>query len=333
MPAPTADGPDIAHYQVLTGKPFDPTWRLFSHKCSEGAHSGDSTFPRRWRIMREADFRWRFAYHWLRTDSSIRDQAANVCARLDAEDGLLPGEAVQVDWETTPNIAVPTSLQCAELCDRINQHFGGLRSIVYSSDWLPDSPLDADRRGEFYEWREENPTYPYWHANYNTGTTPTGGWAECDRYDAAIWQYSSAYKHPSIVSGRYVNGILVVSPNGGGFDINHVFKPDVLDSVTQRTAVPTPTPTPTPQQPIAPVTGSSGEKMLYCYIDDNGTVWIGNGIARRALDSMDTFAQYVFLAGTGGGPMILTANGVRVTGIDNVARVGAATIEALGKPI
>lgn len=73
--------------------------------------------------------------------------------------------------------------------------------------------------------------------------------------------------------------------------------------------------------------------MLYCYIDPNGTVWIGNGLARRALASMDVFAQYVALSTSGGGPSLISGSGVAVRGIDDVTHVAGVTIEALGKPI
>lgn len=226
MTTPNSDGPDISHYQTLTGRPVDPEWRLFSHKATEGRSGGDKTFPGRWQWMREQGFRWRGAYHWIRSDSSIADQAANLCARIDNLGGLMRGEFIQCDWETTTNVATPTSLMAAEWCDRVQQHYGRPSVIMYSSDWLPDSTLDPDKLAEFFEWRQENPTFPYWHANYNTGDRATGGWAECERYDAAVWQWTSSYTHPAI---------------GGRFDMNHVFAPAVLDLITDQ-ATPAPPP-------------------------------------------------------------------------------------------
>jgi GH25 family lysozyme M1 (1,4-beta-N-acetylmuramidase) len=226
---PIADGPDTSHYQTYTGGPIP--WPLHSLKCSEGKKSGDLTFPARWQMLRDRNIKYRGAYHWLRSDSSISDQAANLCARIDLTGGLLRGEFVQCDWETTPNIPVPTSGMAQEWCDRVQQHFGRECVIMYSSDWLPDSTLDADSRQEFLEWRDENPDFPYWHANYNTGDGSQGGWAECERYRADLWQWTSSFSHPSIV---------------GRFDMNHVFNWATLKRITDQ--VPTPVAIPTPPE-------------------------------------------------------------------------------------
>ncbi len=84
---------------------------------------------------------------------------------------------------------------------------------------------------------------------------------------------------------------------------------------------------------IHPIIGANNMPTLYCYIDPNGTAWIGNGLARRALADMSEFNQYVFLGATKGGPQIVTANGLVVRNIDDVAHVGAETISAMGEPI
>lgn len=241
MPTPRADGPDISHYQLLTGQAVPKTWRLFSHKATEGATSLDPMFARRWAWMREHGFRWRFAYHWLRSDSLIAVQAAHLCAVLDRLGGLQRGEAVQVDWERTSNIDVPTSLEEAEFRDRIEQHYGRACTATYVSDWMPDSTRDPDRIGEFVEWRQENPDAPLWYANYVT--TPNGrqppnadGWTECAAYRAALWQWTSSATDPSINSS---------SPGGtAGFDMNHVFDAEVLDRITDQIPPPAPTPVP-----------------------------------------------------------------------------------------
>ena len=69
---------------------------------------------------------------------------------------------------------------------------------------------------------------------------------------------------------------------------------------------------------------------LTCFLDPNGTIWVGNGVHRRALGNMDQFSQYVLLSSTGGGPMLISANGVQVRELAHVAQVGFETIEALG---
>jgi len=96
------------------------------------------------------------------------------------------------------------------------------------------------------------------------------------------------------------------------------------------TPAPTPDPTPLPPPVIHPTTGA---KMLYCYLDSNGTIWVGNGVHRRALASMGVFSNYVLLSVTGGGPKLVTANGKEVRQAQDVAQVGGDTIEALGVPI
>ena len=221
MPTPRADGPDTSHWQTYTGQPFDPAWRLHSIKCSEGERSGDKTFPERWQMLRDLNVEFRGAYHWLRSDSTIANQAKNLCARIDAEGGLLKGEFIQSDWETTPGIALVTSTQETEFRDRVRQHFGRDCTITYSSDWLPDSTLDPDSRAEFEEWREENPTAVLWYANYNTGSRPQDGWAECAKYNADIWQWTSTYQHPAF-------------EERGGLDMNHVFNWETLIRISDQ---------------------------------------------------------------------------------------------------
>jgi hypothetical protein len=240
MPTPNANGPDTSHYQTyVIGAPLP--WPLHSLKASEGSFYRDPTFGLRWNRLRDLEVKYRLAYHWITPHHPIRDQVTNLVGQLARFGGLRVGEAVQADWEVTPNRGVPTSDMAHEFCDRINQHYGALRSIMYSSDWLPDSTLDADSRAEFAEWREAHPDYPYWHANYNTGDRATGGWAECARYAADVWQWTSSYMHSSIYSPR-------ADGTRGGFDMNHVFRWDTLDLVTARVAtLPDPIPTPVPK--------------------------------------------------------------------------------------
>jgi hypothetical protein len=260
--------------------------------------------------MREQAFRYRGAYHWLRSDSSIAVQAANLCARIDALGGLQPGEFVQADWEVTPNIPLVTSNQVAEWCDRVEQHYGRECVIVYSSDWLPDSTLDTDSRAEFAEWRDENPDYPLWFANYNTGSRPTGGWAECDRYGADVWQWTSTHKHPSIISPRRVvdleTGKTVTVD--GGFDMNHIFNPAVLDRLCALSTTPQPIPPIVPEEDdmavryfkFAPLTTpaplfASGDGVTAVWVDDEQHPLMPVG----AIESVPTSVakRYTFVGG------------------------------------
>jgi GH25 family lysozyme M1 (1,4-beta-N-acetylmuramidase) len=221
VPAPNADGPDWSRYQTFTGRPFDTRWQLYSNKATEGRSYVDPTFKTRWLQWRDMGLKYRAAYHWLRGDSPMRDQAAHLCRTLDSLGGLQRGEFVQADWETTSNVANVTAAQTIEWCDRIEQHFGRDCIAVYSSDWVPG----------FTTWRNLKPDVPLWYANYNVGTLTTGGWAECARWNAAIWQWTSSYVHTSVV---------------GRFDMNHVFQWATLDRITDQVA---PAPTPTPEPP------------------------------------------------------------------------------------
>ena len=238
---PHSDGPDISHYQALTGAAPPAGWRLFSHKATEGRSGVDPMFARRWAWMRDHAFRYRGAYHWLRSDSTPAVQAAHLCSVLDSVGGLRRGEFVQTDWERTPNIDVPTSLEEAEFRARVEQHYGRECTITYVSDWMPDSTRDPDRVGEFVEWRQENPGAPLWYANYLTasnGRLPPNadGWTECAAYHADVWQWTSSATDPSIKSS---------TPGGSpGFDMNHVFAWSTLDRITDQLPAPSPSPSP-----------------------------------------------------------------------------------------
>lgn len=215
MATPNADGPDLSHYQTITGKPIDPNWTLCSHKATEGRTSFDKTFPARWDWMRAQGFKYRGAYHWLRSDSSMAEQAANVVAVVSRAGGLERGDFIQADWETTLNIAPLTARQVVEWCDRVEQAFGRACVIVYSSDWVP----------QFAAWRALEPDRPLWYANYLTGTGSASGWAECAKWGAAVWQWTSSFVHASI---------------GGRFDMNHVFDFATLDRLTDQLPQPEP---------------------------------------------------------------------------------------------
>lgn len=215
MPTPNADGPDISHYQTLTGKPIDPRWTLCSHKATEGRAAFDKKFAARWGWMRQQRFRYRGAYHWLRSDSTMAAQADNLVAVVKRAGGLQRGEFIQADWETTEGIAPVGAGQVIEWCDRVEQAFGRECVIVYTSDWVP----------WFTQWRERQPKRPLWYANYSAS-----GWAECEAWHADVWQWTSAYRHPSIVTPGDLPG----------FDMNHVFDFATLDRLTDQTVVTNP---------------------------------------------------------------------------------------------
>ena len=66
-------------------------------------------------------------------------------------------------------------------------------------------------------------------------------------------------------------------------------------------------------------------------LDQNGTIWIGNGIHRHALSSMEEFSNYVVL-GASCYPFVNTS-GQQIRELGNVQTVADVTIEALGVPI
>jgi lysozyme len=156
-----------------------------------------------YRTFRERGHRYIGSYHWLRGSSPAKAQADYYLAWLDSVGGLQHGEFVMLDWETTPNVADPTVAQVEEWCDRVCQRVQ--RDVmVYSSDWVPG----------WKQWRDRNPTVPYWHANYRTGNGPNDGRTECVRYGASVWQWTSTASVPGFA---------------GGVDANEILHVDVLD--------------------------------------------------------------------------------------------------------
>lgn len=64
-------------------------------------------------------------------------------------------------------------------------------------------------------------------------------------------------------------------------------------------------------------------------LDSHGTIWVGNGIHRIALDNMDVFNNYVVL-GVAGCYQLVNTSGQIVREVGHVREVGDVTIEALG---
>jgi GH25 family lysozyme M1 (1,4-beta-N-acetylmuramidase) len=220
---PASDGIDVSHHQGAIDWATVPQYRLCTTKLTEGvAYPADklAVHVGYYEAMRGHGFRWLGGYHWLRSSSSAKAQADYFLSTLTNRlGGLGPNELVQLDWETTPGLAVPTGEMVEEWCDRVEQVIGRQCCIVYSSDWLPDSPLDSDLVPEMLEWRDHFPDRPYWHANYSLSTGANGGAAECAEYNAAVWQWTSKASVPGI---------------NGGVDMNQVCVPAVLDRLTGR---------------------------------------------------------------------------------------------------
>jgi GH25 family lysozyme M1 (1,4-beta-N-acetylmuramidase) len=210
---PNSDGPDISHHNPVANWDAIPPYRLFSTKATEGKTFRSPTFDENWEQMRRRAFQFRGCYHWVRSDSPMYVQVANLKRAVDDHGGLKRGEFIQVDWETTPGIADVSYAQITEFIALCEQEWPG-RCIVYASDWVPF----------FIQWRLANPTYPLWYANYNTGDRSTGGWAECAKYGADVWQWTSSAPIPGIADATC--------------DMNHVFKWDTLYKITSTMEVP-----------------------------------------------------------------------------------------------
>jgi hypothetical protein len=98
---------------------------------------------------------------------------------------------------------------------------------------------------------------------------------------------------------------------------------DTQDEAARRAGaapLPPPLPTPTPLEDTMRIT---------CALDANGTIWIGDGITRRALPDMAVFSNYVVL-GLAGCWQFVNTSGQVVRELSHVQPVGADTIEALG---
>ena len=103
---------------------------------------------------------------------------------------------------------------------------------------------------------------------------------------------------------------------------------DVQDEAIERATGTLPPPDPSP--PLPPPEDDDMQRITAA-LDKNGTIWIGDGITRRALDSMEQFSNYVIL-GSAGCYQFVNTSGGQVRELGHVQTVGDITIEALGKP-
>ena len=211
---PAIDGIDISHWQSPVDWLEVPAFKLMTVKLTDGVsypHDLIDTHVAMFESMRAHGARWLGTYHWLRGNRPAKDQADYYVSTLvNRLDGLRHGELVQLDWERTGGVVDPTVAQVEEWCDRVEQVLGR-PCIVYCSDWVPG----------FKEWRQRNPDAALWYANYNLTATSTGGAAECDKYRADVWQWTSKAAVPGVV---------------GGCDMNAVLNATTLDRLTGRAA-------------------------------------------------------------------------------------------------
>jgi GH25 family lysozyme M1 (1,4-beta-N-acetylmuramidase) len=263
---PEIHGIDVSHWNPVSDEAAVPALPVMSMKATEGATFVSRKFRYFWDLFgakRAQRPVARGAYHWIRSDTSIEAQVNNLAYWVGTAGGLGPGDFIQLDWETTPNIPFVTLAQVEEWIDRAEALWPG-RIIVYASDWVP----------HFGEWRQRHPDYPLWYANYNTSTRSSGGWVESEKYDAAIWQWSSTTLVPGFADG---------------IDVNHVFDWDVIERIS-RAGLPeasSPAPVPTP----APVTEEDYEGMKIKVQEPGVDVWFEKvGVDVRRVGSGDEYA-------------------------------------------
>lgn len=210
MSSPNVDGLDLSHWNVVIDEDAIPHYPLMSCKATEGRTAVSSKFAYFWGLFARHDARYRGAYHWVRSDSSMKSQVDHLANTLNKVGGLQVGDFIQLDWETTAGIPNMSVAQIEEWVGLAQSRWGD-RVIVYGSDWVPN----------FLAWRKANPTIPVWYANYNTGDAATGGWAESKKYKATVWQWTSTYKCPGFLWNP--------SNPDDGVDANHVFDWATLD--------------------------------------------------------------------------------------------------------
>lgn len=217
MTTPDSDGIDISHWNKITDWDAIPDFPLWCMKATEGKSFRSPVFDERWPKAREKA-KYNGAYHWLRSDSSVLVQFNNFRKAINDHGGLKQGDFVMLDWETTPGIKDVTVAYVEQWIKLVEKEWPG-RHIVYCSDWVPG----------FDSWREKNPTYPLWYANYNTGPSSRGGAAETDEYGADVWQWTSTALVPGFQSGIDMNDVLNwdTLDKIGGYDTPVEAEPDL----------------------------------------------------------------------------------------------------------
>jgi glycosyl hydrolase family 25 len=217
---PRLDGLDIhPTYQPVTNWDAIPQYPLMAVKATEGASTHTVGSKGYFAQFRRRNFKYRGVYHWIRSDSSIPAQVANLKRWWDSMDGMQRGEFIQLDWETTPNIRNMT-VQEIELWIVLAEKIWPGRICVYGADWVPG----------FREWRAKYPDYPIWYPQYNVNAQKPL------IYKATIWQYTSTLPH--------VDGI----NRDGHIDGNQVLDWPTLDRLTDQVALQLPLPTVTNPQ-------------------------------------------------------------------------------------
>lgn len=96
------------------------------------------------------------------------------------------------------------------------------------------------------------------------------------------------------------------------------------------TPPPNPDPNPQPPQPAPP---EDDDMRLYAYLDHQGTLWVGNGMQRRAVTSEEEFNVMIVIGQAGGGGLMVNGNGDVVRGWGDVGTADDTLLASIGKPI
>jgi hypothetical protein len=105
--------------------------------------------------------------------------------------------------------------------------------------------------------------------------------------------------------------------------------PDTIDELAARAGQPPPHPLP----PLPPTpTPVEDDMTITAALGADGTIWVGDGMTRYGLPNMDVFSNYVVL-GLSGCYRFVNTSGQPIRELGDVAEVGAATLEALGRPV
>lgn len=91
---------------------------------------------------------------------------------------------------------------------------------------------------------------------------------------------------------------------------------------------PEPSPGPDPAPPLPPE--EDDMQRITAALDTNGTIWVGDGIERYPLSSMDEFNNRVIL-GVAGCFAFVNTNGDQIREVGHVQEVSAVTLAALGR--
>jgi len=212
---PVIDGFDISHYQTITDEDAIPRLRLMSCKATEGSTFVDSTLDAHIAMFNRKQPRYHGVYHWIRSDAKTDKQFENFSRAIERigwiGDGgaLKTGKLLQLDWERTyikrddgTPVAIPDPPlgMIEEWLGLVNGRFGD-RVIVYAGDWI----------SHFIEWRNKNPTYPFWYANYDLKDEPLGATHKIPLYKPDVWQWSSRGTVDGFSEGIDVNEIQVLA--------------------------------------------------------------------------------------------------------------------------